>query len=264
MSRKAFTLIELLIVIAMIAGLVGITLPAIRHCKQKVQSLSCTSNLRQLSMLLNAYANDCTCYPYGFLDLSRTRSALANEYTTGDSTKDWAGKWWFELIGQNNQPSPMTIMNCPSSKDDISDGFLCGNYGVNASVCKTSPISSQITEFAGKPLTPTQIRSPSEVILVMDAGYSLINWKATLSDPSFGFENPQRNSWFYVPGLTSVNQRKAIADQNRDDALLGRHPGKTVNIGFCDGHASALDAQSLAVESPPATQTQSTYRYWSP
>lgn len=263
MSRKAFTLIELLIVIAIIAGLLGITLPAIRHCKQRVLSVSCTSNLRQLSMMLNAYANEWGSYPYGFSDSSWIRS-ITSEKFIGDKMKDWAGRWWFEHIGQNNQPSPMTIMNCPSSKDDISDGFLCGNYGVNASVCKTSPISSQITEFAGKPLTPTQIRSPSEVILVMDAGYSLINWKATLSDPSFGFENPQRNSWFYVPGLTSINQRKAIADQNRDDALLGRHPGKTVNIGFCDGHASALNAQSLAVESPPATQTQSTYRYWSP
>jgi len=263
MSRKAFTLIELLIVIAMIAGLVGITLPAIRHCRQKVQSLSCTSNLHQLSMVLNAYANEYASYPYGFFDSFWIRSSTSEKFV-GDKMKDWAGKWWFELIGQNNQLSPMTIMNCPSSKDDIADGILCGNYGVNSSVCKTSPLSSRTTEFAGKPLTPTQIRGPSEVILVMDAGYSLISWKATLSDPSYGFENPQRNPWFYVPGLTSVNQRKAIAAQNKDDALLGRHPGTTVNIGFCDGHASALDAPSLAVEPLPETQTQSTYRYWSP
>ena len=99
MSRKAFTLIELLIVIAIIAGLLGITLPAIRLCKQRVLSLSCASNLHQLSMSLNAYANDCASYPYGFSDLPGMRSAPMEGYA-GDATMEWPGRWWSDSIGQ--------------------------------------------------------------------------------------------------------------------------------------------------------------------
>lgn len=261
MSRKAFTLIELLIVIAIIAGLLGITLPAIRLCKQRVLSLSCTSNLHQLSMTLNAYANDYASYPYGFSDLPEMRSMPAEEYT-GDATKDWPGKWWPDSIGQVIKSS--TMMDCPGSKEDWLYKELYGNYGVNYSICKISPLTLRETEFVGKPLQPTQIRHPSEVILVMDAGYSLISWKAATSAPSASLEITKRNPWFYVPGLTSVNEQKTIDSEKIDDALSGRHPGKTVNIGFCDGHVSPLDAESLAVERLPDAQTKPNYRYWSP
>lgn len=261
MSRKAFTLIELLVVIAIIAGLLGITLPAIRLCKQRVLSLSCTSNLHHLSMALNAYANDCASYPYGFSDLPGMRSKPPEGYA-GDGTIDWPGRWWSNSIGQVIQSS--TMMDCPGSKEDKLDNDLRGNYGVNYSICKISPLSPKESEFVGKPLQSTQVRQPSEVILVMDAGYSLISWKATIADPSFTLEIPKRNPWFYVPGLTSVNEQKTIDSEKIDDALTGRHPGKTVNIGFCDGHVSPLDAESLAVERLPDAQTKPNYRYWSP
>jgi len=261
MNRKAFTLIELLVVIAIIVGLLGITLPALRLCKQRALSLSCTSNLHQLSMALNAYANDYISYPYGFSDLPGMRS-LPPEGYAGNATMDWMGRWWSDSIDQVIKSS--TMMDCPGSKEDWLYKNLCGNYGVNYSICKIASLSSKETECVGKPLQPTQVRHPSEVILVMDAGYSLISWKAAASDPSIVLEIIKRRPWFYVPGLTSVNEQITIDSEKIDDALTGRHPGNTVNIGFCDGHVSALDAEALAVERLPDAQTKPNYRYWSP
>ena len=43
-----FTLIELLIVIAIIAILAGMLLPALNQARHKAQSLRCTNNLQQL------------------------------------------------------------------------------------------------------------------------------------------------------------------------------------------------------------------------
>ena len=56
--RKGFTLVELLIVIAIIAMLASMLLPALRNAREKAKRSVCISNLRQTGMALLMYAQD--------------------------------------------------------------------------------------------------------------------------------------------------------------------------------------------------------------
>jgi prepilin-type N-terminal cleavage/methylation domain-containing protein len=55
-GRLGFTVIELLVVIAMIAVLAGLMLPALAGARESTRRAACSSNLHQLSIALNLYA----------------------------------------------------------------------------------------------------------------------------------------------------------------------------------------------------------------
>lgn len=57
-ARPAFTLVELLVVIAVIGILSSLLLPVLSRGKSSAQSVACVSNLRQIGMALTLYVQD--------------------------------------------------------------------------------------------------------------------------------------------------------------------------------------------------------------
>lgn len=56
--KSAFTLVELLVVIAIVAVLISLLLTALGRARRTAESMSCLSNVRQITMALRMYAND--------------------------------------------------------------------------------------------------------------------------------------------------------------------------------------------------------------
>lgn len=67
-SRLAFTLIELLVVISIIAILASLLLPTLANAKQQGKRAACLSNLRQIGIATQIYADENDSYPPAWID----------------------------------------------------------------------------------------------------------------------------------------------------------------------------------------------------
>ncbi len=121
MRARGFTLIEVLVVIAVIAVLLGVLVPTLAAARESGRSAVCMSNLRQAAVVCRLYADEhgglspAIGIPYG----SSPNWALVVLEGTGRAGEG------SELYGES------TVLVCPSGRARIG-GAMTRTYAINA------------------------------------------------------------------------------------------------------------------------------------
>jgi prepilin-type N-terminal cleavage/methylation domain-containing protein/prepilin-type processing-associated H-X9-DG protein len=97
---RAFTLVELLVVIGIIAVLIAMLLPALNAARRAARATACASNMRQIAVSLLMY-----------IDANKGRHPPAMIATTPPSQKVYPNGWWWpnELVKGRYIAAPNTM-----------------------------------------------------------------------------------------------------------------------------------------------------------
>lgn len=214
-ARRAFTLVEMLVVLAILGILSGFLFAAFAGVREKGRQTTCASNLKQIGIAFSLYADDnADVLPPSSVEVSRN-------------------VWWPELTApyvKNQQ-----IYLCPSdSSSKLQPGISVSSYGYNqhigggldASFIDPSPITELYTNV--------QIVRPSATVMMAESGTT-----ATVGLPPSQW--PVVEPPFLMIG-DAFRQWKLWPTKPATAVLTApnpRHQGR-VNILWADGHVSAL------------------------
>jgi prepilin-type N-terminal cleavage/methylation domain-containing protein/prepilin-type processing-associated H-X9-DG protein len=207
----AFTLLELLVVIAIIAILAALLMPALSKAKQRAQSIHCVSNLKQLSLCWMLYANDNSdAMVNNWPDLANSwiNEILGNVQTTDGATNQVALKTG--LLAQYN-PS-VSLYQCPAASHGNAASQnqpLVRNYSIQGRMGGSAPdvLGPQFPEYRklGQILNPP----PTDALVFVDESVNSID-----------------DGYFALKSGTTAWR----------DSPTARH-GKGGTFSFADGHA---------------------------
>lgn len=112
-ARRAFTLIELLTVVAIIATLAALLLPALGRARDQARRAGCISNLRQQGLAWRLYLDENTGRFPDRRDLKSTLPGGYRPWTSWPPSDPRAG-WAAVVLGDTNATDG--IWSCPSAE----------------------------------------------------------------------------------------------------------------------------------------------------
>ncbi|MBR2585234.1 MAG: DUF1559 domain-containing protein, partial [Thermoguttaceae bacterium] len=89
MSKKGFSLVELIVVIAIIGLLIGLTIPAVQAAREAARRAQCGNNLKQLGLAVLNYHDTLGAFPAGCWGSERSTCVYAN----GTNPRPDDGTW---------------------------------------------------------------------------------------------------------------------------------------------------------------------------
>jgi prepilin-type processing-associated H-X9-DG protein/prepilin-type N-terminal cleavage/methylation domain-containing protein len=271
--RPAFTLVEILVVIAIIGVLVALLLPAIAAARAAAQSSQCQNNLRQLGLAVIQYRDQNGAYP----QYRAEYPPITNAYGVQRPRWQWIlapqlGGWAQNPdsiraagIGDPTYtyvPLDNKTLICPSMDSSSANTYSIrnGSYGYNFGY-----LGNNRTMVDGDNTTPTlrypvtSVKEPTRTIVFADSRGGAIphgGHSMTLDPPHMVVrqDNLTVNSpyWLQAPfnGAALAGVNPYGPDEGTPDITVpfspaqARHAGKA-NVAFLDGHVESLTLDAL-------------------
>jgi prepilin-type N-terminal cleavage/methylation domain-containing protein/prepilin-type processing-associated H-X9-DG protein len=243
-NRNAFTLVELLVVIGIIALLISILLPALNRAREAANGVKCLSNLRTLAMAVNMYNGENKGhFPGPGIISGNIPSPFTGTPPNPDEWIYWGANVTIgqsalaPYLGSVGRADPASF-RCPSDTDLAAhrQPLYAYSYTVNWMIFEPRDYTQPGRVYSGFDAYPandirrhpdlvnSRIHNATNIIMIIDESYQ------TIDD---GCWAPQHYSVTSTTNLLSNRHDRRSEDAKNASAGKG-------NVVFCDGHAEMI------------------------
>jgi prepilin-type N-terminal cleavage/methylation domain-containing protein/prepilin-type processing-associated H-X9-DG protein len=106
--RNGFTLVELLVVIALIGLLMALLVPAIMQARSSARTVHCTDKLRQIGLALYNYQSNFKLFPPGGVHMTTARPGTV---PTGNQNTDGRAPWTVLILSELDETARYNAFN---------------------------------------------------------------------------------------------------------------------------------------------------------
>lgn len=150
---RGFTLVELLVVVAIIGGLAALLLPVLTQAKRRAQRVQCINNLHQLGLALTGYLGDNHSYP----ERQFWNRQLEQELRVHAATNFWDRGVWI----------------CPAARwssltEKLVEDRSCYGYNTFGVLRAGNSNSLGLVSFDG-PVRQSDVASPTDIMAMGDS-----------------------------------------------------------------------------------------------
>jgi prepilin-type N-terminal cleavage/methylation domain-containing protein/prepilin-type processing-associated H-X9-DG protein len=211
-SRCAFALIELLVVVAIIAILAALLLPALSKSKSQAEAVTCAHNLQQLSLAWVLYAEDngdLLVNNHGVPETLARRQTWANNVQDWESSDDNTNLVYLSDAKLGPFASRSTrIYKCPADREPAPNGPHIRSMSMNAMVGDPGELTNRFNPTYVQFYKSAELPNPSGIFVFLDEQADTLN-------DGFFVNRLENYAWGNLPG--------------------SYHNGRA-NLSFADGH----------------------------
>ncbi len=208
-KRSGFTLVELLVVVAIIALLLGILVPALSGARHTALSVECASNMRQIHLMQTYYSDD---------NAGRFASVM----------NDANPQPWVELmvdyVPDANRSDPVHVFNCPMVDRSSFNAKGVTSTGVNPFM--------QLEHWSFR---RDLVQHPARIILAGDKVASPLDYLLTYD--SYAVDRDASGAYWWR------------AWNHEGGRMMRHANGSKANMAMIDGHVAALQHNDLVKDS---------------
>ena len=227
-NKKAFSLIELLVVISIIALLLSVLMPVLSVARSQGRAVICRFNLHQLVLANTGYATENNgFYVPAASDMWLDVGLLRGGFHRWHGVRKKANEPFNPLKGPLvKYLADGKVKECPEKNNFVKDKKSfeqgCGGYGYNGVYIGSQQWRSGLAGQQAYECTTrlTDVASPAETIMFTDCAMA----RADEGAPyylEYSFAEPPLNDWGYAW-----------------PSIHFRHRGRA-NVGWVDGHISS-------------------------
>lgn len=240
---RAFTLIELLIVIAIITIIAAILFPVFAEAREKARQTTCSNNLKQIGIAIMQYVED--------NDDLMPPSSMSSGITGADPYVDtwWAIQPYMKVHFTGYCPDDLTAEGAPYNPQNGVQRSYAENYldGKTQAPWSTYRDVNNALVVPPVPRSLAQFSVPANVVLIGDGLGSI--WMP----PNGGLA--MVINWGQNMNKSVSASPACFPACDGDVYFAGRHDGGA-NFLFADGHAKLVQLPKLA------TTISTWHKYW--